>query len=116
MIAEYDNLLNLTEVYWSDSGLLGWGVRAENTTLSIYPALEAEINGFPLVSLNLAFYNCTALVDVPQIPDTVTQMHATFYGCSSIISAPDLPNGVVFLDSTFKNCTALTYHFISNSS
>lgn len=108
MTAEYDNFENLTRLYWLDRGSSGWAVSASDMTQNTYPAPEAEICGYPLISMNYAYYNCAEMTEAPIIPETVTALNGTFYGCTSLTTAPKIPFGVTHLYETFKECTALT--------
>lgn len=64
------------------------------------------------------FYNCTSLVDAPELPATTLKGYCyrqMFYNCSSLIKAPELPTTEVTDNSSgycyasmFYNCTSLT--------
>ena len=51
---------------------------------------------------------CTGLIEAPEIPSSVTSMHATFTGCTGLTSAPEIPTSVTEMESTFSGCTSLT--------
>lgn len=53
------------------------------------------------------FENCTNLVAVENIPDTVTDMSYTFKGCTKLTQPPELPENVENMTGCFQNCTGL---------
>ena len=53
------------------------------------------------------FKGCTSLIDAPEIPNLVTAMEGTFYDCTSLVNAPVIPNSVTSLYKTFYDCTSL---------
>lgn len=117
--------------FQDDAGQVGWRASSNDNTLTSYPALEEEINGLPLISLEATFfwhYNMTAAPDIPesvtdlsdtfsqcynltkapQIPDGVTDMSGTFAGCEALTEAPKIPDGVTDMSQTFTGCMILT--------
>ena len=55
----------------------------------------------------LLFGGCENLVNVPVIPNSVTNMDATFVACTGLTEAPVIPNSVTDMSSTFFGCTVL---------
>lgn len=68
-----------------------------------------------VTSLEDAFYECTGLTTVPEIPNSVTNMGNTFYGCTGLTTAPEIPNSVTSMRSTFYGCTNLTGEITINA-
>ena len=62
------------------------------------------------------FAGCTSLINVSQIPNTVTNVNETFEGCTSLETAPVIPSSVTSMSNTFYNCKNLTGTIIINSS
>ena len=60
-----------------------------------------------VTDMSYTFRNCTNLVNTPVIPNSVTNMGSTFYGCTNLVNAPEIPNGVTNMYYTFGNCTNL---------
>ena len=54
------------------------------------------------------FKGCTKLEHVPNIPNSVTDMHSCFYGCTKLEHVPNIPDGVTDMYSCFEDCTSLT--------
>lgn len=54
------------------------------------------------------FENCTSLVNVRNIPDSVDFMYYTFTGCSSLENAPELPASLINMTYTFSGCSKLS--------
>ena len=53
------------------------------------------------------FLNCSNLVNVSVIPNSVTSMQRMFYGCYKLVNAPVIPNSVTSMDGTFMGCFGL---------
>ena len=79
----------------------------DKTTRTTYGPILESINGAPIEFLANTFEDCTALTEVPAIPDTVIVMMDAFNGCTSLVDAPSLPSGVRLLRRTFEGCTSL---------
>ena len=58
--------------------------------------------------MNKCFEGCTNLVQVSNIPDSVTNMSLCFNGCKSLTSVPNIPNSVKDMDWCFVGCKSLT--------
>lgn len=69
-----------------------------------------------VTSLNNTFLLCTSLVNAPKIPNTVTEMVYTFVGCESLTSVSEIPSSVTDMQSTFAECPSLTGTVRINSS
>ena len=78
----------------------------ENPRKNISLKLPKEITG--LTDMELCFYNCKNLVQISEIPSSVTIMAACFYGCTSLAQAPVIPNSVRNMGRCFYDCTRLT--------
>lgn len=91
---------------FEDTDIVGWSMGANDWELEEYPALLAEINGEPLVSLKYAFYRCETMDVTLVIPDTVMNLRYAFFGCNFKV-APEIPYGVTDLSYTFSNCQRL---------
>ena len=106
-----DQLITLYYTYTcfmsSTTAQQGWKVQVLDDRLEAYPALLPSINGLPLLSLNKAFFGCHYLVEAPQIPDTVTNMHFAFCNCKKLTQAPDIPDSVTDLSHAFSGCKSL---------
>ena len=102
---DYENFSYIA--VWEEDDIGGWILEVTDDSRTSYPALEAQINGEPVVSLRFAFFNCTAMEYSPELPDSVTNLSGTFSRCSSLIEAPEIPTGATDLSDTFKNCTTL---------
>ena len=74
----------------------------------IIGSVPANINGLPVTGMIDTFNGCTALIEAPEIPTSVTIMRSTFSGCSSLTKAPIIPDSVTDMNSTFRDCTSLT--------
>ncbi|MBR2240035.1 MAG: leucine-rich repeat protein [Bacilli bacterium] len=75
------------------------------TNLTDMPNLTNCTN---LTIMSSAFYNCTNLVNITTIPNSVTDMYGTFANCISLTSVPVIPENVGRIDDLFRNCTSLT--------
>jgi hypothetical protein len=69
----------------------------------IIGSVPATINGLPVTKMIDTFNGCIALVQAPQIPNSVTSMRSTFFGCSSLTQAPVIPDSVKDMNSTFRD-------------
>lgn len=56
----------------------------------------------------MAFYNCTALKNVPDLPDSITSMGGAFQGCTALETFAKIPKRAGNLKSAFKDCISLT--------
>lgn len=70
------------------------GVRVENDSMC-----STHGNGM--------FQNCTALIEVRNLPDTVASMENTFFGCAALETTPEFPTAVLSMKQCFRNCAAL---------
>lgn len=86
----------------------GWNAVANDKTKAEYGAIESEVNGYPVTTLNRTFDGCVNMTAAPEIPASVELLYNTFKGCICLASAPVIPNGVRTMYNTFKNCTSLT--------
>lgn len=59
-------------------------------------------------SMHYAFFDCTNLTTAPIIPNSVTNMYGAFWNCKNLTTAPIIPNGVTYITSAFRNCPNLT--------
>lgn len=59
-------------------------------------------------NLDKAFYGCTSLKEVPQIPSLCTSMNATFQNCSKLNCQIEIPDGVTNIEDCFNGCRSLT--------
>ena len=57
--------------------------------------------------MSSTFYQCSNLVNVPVIPNSVTNMSRTFNRCFNLVNAPVIPNSVTNMSSTFYYCINL---------
>ena len=79
----------------------------ENPSKNISLKLPKEITG--LTDMSACFFNCKNLVQIPEIPNSVTNMEGCFYGgCTSLAQAPVIPNSVTNMFCCFSGCTSLT--------
>ena len=60
-----------------------------------------------ITDLSNTFMDCTALTSAPTIPDSVTNMYGTFAGCESLVAPPAIPDSVTNMQGTFWKCTSL---------
>lgn len=54
-----------------------------------------------------AFRWCSNLVEVSNLPESVTGLYATFDGCINLVNAPVIPANVTDMGRTFHDCTNL---------
>lgn len=59
-------------------------------------------------SAKTLFSGCSSLINVSDLPDTITNMYETFLGCTSLVDAPYIPSSVTDMRFTFFGCTNLT--------
>ena len=76
--------------------------------------IPSEIEGYPVVSIYEAFFNCTSLTSV-MIPNSVTRIREyAFAGCTSLTSIT-IPDSVTIIgEYAFGDCTGLTSITIPN--
>lgn len=60
-----------------------------------------------VTTLRDAFYQCTGLVEVSNLPNGITEMWGTFKGCTSLITIPNFPTKLNSMPYAFENCTSL---------
>ncbi len=53
------------------------------------------------------FYDCKNLINVPEIPSTITNMGHAFRECTSLSEVPEIPDSVTNMEATFYGCTSL---------
>ena len=78
----------------------------DNASKKISLKLPKEITG--LTDMSSCFFACNNLVQISEIPSSVTIMAACFYGCTRLTQAPVIPNSVTNMASCFYGCTRLT--------
>ena len=54
------------------------------------------------------FNGCSALVNPPTLPNTLTTADYMFYMCSSLVNPPTLNNGLLNCSQMFRGCISLT--------
>lgn len=61
-------------------------------------------------NMDMTFYQCVSLKYAPDMSEAlnVTNMSATFWGNSSLIEIPNIPNSVTVFNNAFSNCPSLT--------
>lgn len=55
-----------------------------------------------------AFRDCSELVSVTNLPNTLTKMKSTFRNCQKMITPPVIPNSVTNMTYTFYDCRGMT--------
>lgn len=80
-----------------------WKISGLNTMIK-----TVRFEGVAPTDLSDYFAGCSNLVEVSEIPDTVSNMMQTFTGCSSLKAAPVIPEGVKNLRTAFSGCSSLT--------
>ena len=60
-----------------------------------------------VVSMKNAFSGCAALEITPQIPESVEDMTQCFWRCAGLKEVSSLPKSILSLDSCFRECTSL---------
>ena len=61
------------------------------------------------------FWDCSNLIQVPNIPNSVTDIHDTFCGCSQLPQAPEIPSSVTNMYQTFRGCSELIGNIVIHS-
>jgi hypothetical protein len=61
------------------------------------------------------FAECQNLVNAPDIPNSVTNMHDTFYNCHNLTTAPNIGSGAINVRATFRLCENLTGNIFVHS-
>lgn len=69
--------------------------------LSVTPELPPNVEDID------GMFGLTNITDMPQIPESVTNMNLTFLGCKNLVNTQNIPEGVVSLEETFAECTSL---------
>lgn len=86
-------------------------VKVIDITKSSYGTIEDYIIydsvTYDVTIANSCFDRCTALINAPTIPDSVTNMWSCFEGCTSLTTAPTIPNSVTNMRHCFDGCTSL---------
>ena len=103
-----DTLLTKDFFYTYSAANGGWKANVFSRGKSSYEPFLAEINGFPLVSLDYTFWGCSNMITSPEIPDSVVSMYMTYRECSAMTTPPELPPNITELRETFLECTSLT--------
>lgn len=104
-------------IYCYDDSIGGYVAQPIDKTKSSYGTIRTGINDKPTVAIaRNAFYNNTNLVNIPEIPDTVTRIGMNaFYGCTSLEKVI-LPDSITQIDdNAFQACTNLKSIRISNN-
>jgi hypothetical protein len=57
-----------------------------------------------VTNMCITFGNCRSLVNAPVIPDSVTNMSGTFGSCSNLVNVQTISNNVMILNNCFYNC------------
>ena len=78
------------------------GTFAGITELIEVPELPKTVTG-----MKYTFAVCTSLTTVPEILSPVTDMSYAFYGCTSLINTPRLPNTIASMNYAFMSCSNL---------
>ena len=60
-----------------------------------------------VTNMVLTFNNCVKFDYNVQIPNSVTNMYGSFSNCTSLNKQIQIPNSVIYMDATFSNCTSL---------
>ena len=109
-----------------------WGLHVYDTTKTEYELPLTQINGDYISDWTGAFYGCSNLKELPDIPQNVTNingafahctsltdlsdfvipkqitsLYETFYGCSNLVKPPVIPNQITDMSLTFCGCTSL---------
>ena len=58
--------------------------------------------------MDYSFKGCTKLVEVSNIPASVTDMERCFYGCAKLEQAPAITENVTNMEDCFSDCNKLT--------
>ena len=62
------------------------------------------------MSMTNTFEGCKTLLTLPaSIPAGVAKLTMTFYDCDALENVPQLPNTIEEMEYTFKNCDKLCY-------
>ena len=77
----------------------------DNGTKKVALKLPKEIPN--LTYMTGCFYGCESLIKVPEIPNSVEDIHYCFFGCKNLIQAPNIPNGVEYMINSFYGCESL---------
>lgn len=97
--------------YAYDSGSVELAVEATDKTKTTYGTIPAYINHngtlYVVTSARLCFEDCTNLISVGGLPETLVDMGYCFEGCTSLVNAPQIPYGVIHMEGCFTSCTSL---------
>ena len=85
------------------------GYFSGNKVITKFPELQYCTG---LTDLRYAFYDCSNLTEVGNIPNSVTDMRSTFSECINLINAPTIPDSVTDMSDTFYECSSLDGIFV----
>ena len=92
-------------------GVFCWNTYIESVYFGIgvkfISSQENETDNILENSVDCLFVCCTNLLNVPELPNTITSMFGTFISCASLVNAPKIPSAVTYMYGTFMGCTSL---------
>lgn len=86
----------------------GWRIEALSKNEAVYGNIKESVDGYPVVSMQGTFRNCTYMIESPAIPQSVIDMDHAYFMCVSLKDAPVIPHSVKYLRRTFYGCKGLT--------
>ena len=92
------------------------GTNFDNIVIPQYISDDSGKTWKPVTNLDWLFFNCTDLIEINKLPNTVKSMKFTFRGCSNLESISVLPDELINMVCTFFGCSKLNVNFnIPNS-
>ena len=102
--------------YLFDEELNGYKAYVINKTKSSYGAVKTGINGYDTLELIDDAFSYSAIVTMPELPETITKIsRATFSNCDNLQNI-DIPSQITLLDDfAFYHCDSLVEVTIPNT-
>ena len=104
---------NCTELYLFDDGIvtsLESMFYNNNTTYKTRIQNVTFIEGYfeNVTKMTSGFYECSSLISITNIPNSITTYNSCFMNCTSLTTVSNIPNSIESSNTTFKNCSNLT--------
>lgn len=113
--SECKELTNLTGTFSKDTSLtyvypIPASVTVMDSMCSECSALEnaPDMTGATnVIYMQKAFYACTSLYDIGQLPSQTQNLAETFFKCINLTVAPEIPSSVSTMAGTFQKCSSM---------
>ena len=104
---------NCTDLYLFDDGSvtsLESMFYNNNTTYKTRIQNVTFIEGYfeNVTKMTSGFYECSSLISITNIPNSITTYNSCFMNCTSLTTVSNIPNSIESSNTTFKNCSNLT--------